>query len=672
MHFRYLFILFIISACNSSESLGIELENLANILDYSGTPNTPTDRSVFMFSDLGAWHGYALPEKENAGSFTGPFSMLERNGVWLSKSLSKFTIIDASTKEPIPIDQSKEIQIKSFPNKLHQSYFLEETGLKITAELIFISDRTALIKYTLDQAEIALHDSIQFVWSGTSFDNHILFSKDPKGIKLNFKALDDEGFINFSGVDFESIISDSSYILKSKPLFLEKRHSKEIIVTQSLCFSPQELEEERPIIEKGHKQSGACFLKNEARWKKQVHAVLSKLKPEFQHESHQRAVVKCVQTLNNNWRSPAGFLRHDGLFPSYNYKWFHGFWAWDSWKHAVSTAIFNPVLAQDQIRAMYDFQDEFGMIADCVYRDTIIEQHNWRNTKPPLSVWAILKVFEASQDTSFLEEMLPALEKYHQWWYRFRDHDQNGLCEYGSTDGSLIAAKWESGMDNAVRFDSSALVKNMEGAWSLTQESVDLNAYLCFEKTQLSTIYKILGMEAEARQFMVDADRLKQRIQQEFFNDSLNWFFDIDLESKQHIEIAGAEGWIPLFTRTATPAQAAKMLHVLLDTSKFATYIPFPILSADHPKFKPDGGYWRGPVWLDHSYFAIQSLMNYGLNEEAKKYTDQLINNLEGFKDTSDPIFENYHPLTGKGLESKHFSWSAAHLLLLMVDDDTE
>jgi putative isomerase len=29
--------------------------------------------------------------------------------------------------------------------------------------------------------------------------------------------------------------------------------------------------------------------------------------------------------------------------------------------------------------------------------------------------------------------MLPKLQRYHQWWYRNRDHNQNGLVEYGAT-----------------------------------------------------------------------------------------------------------------------------------------------------------------------------------------------------------------------------------------------
>lgn len=32
------------------------------------------------------------------------------------------------------------------------------------------------------------------------------------------------------------------------------------------------------------------------------------------------------------------------------------------------------------------------------------------------------------------------------------------------------------------------------------------------------------------------------------------------------------------------------------------------------------------------------------------------------------PIRENYDPMTGKGLKVNHFSWPAAHLLLLLQD----
>jgi len=43
--------------------------------------------------------------------------------------------------------------------------------------------------------------------------------------------------------------------------------------------------------------------------------------------------------------------------------------------------------------------------------------------------------------------------------------------------------------------------------------------------------------------------------------------------------------------------------------------------------------------------------------------------NTEGLVEKGPAIRENYHPITGKGLESYNFSWSAAHYLLLLIDE---
>ena len=39
-----------------------------------------------------------------------------------------------------------------------------------------------------------------------------------------------------------------------------------------------------------------------------------------------------------------------------SYKWFIGMWAWDSWKADVATADFNPELAKNNMRTLFDYQ----------------------------------------------------------------------------------------------------------------------------------------------------------------------------------------------------------------------------------------------------------------------------------------------------------------------------
>jgi putative isomerase len=85
----------------------------------------------------------------------------------------------------------------------------------------------------------------------------------------------------------------------------------------------------------------------------------------------------------------------------------------------------------------------------------------------------------------FLKQVYPYIVSFHNWWYTERDHNNNGLCEYGSTDGNLIVncynaknilcqsigrlqtAKWESGMDNSARFDNAKIVQNSPSAYLL-------------------------------------------------------------------------------------------------------------------------------------------------------------------------------------------------------------
>ncbi|MEG1543171.1 MAG: glycoside hydrolase, partial [Tannerellaceae bacterium] len=333
--------------------------------------------------------------------------------------------------------------------------------------------------------------------------------------------------------------------------------------------------------------------------------------------------------------------------------YFMGFWGWDSWKHAVALARFAPEVAKDQVRTMFDHQTSEGMIIDCVFPDSA--DNNTRDSKPPLAVWAVNEIYKQTGDSAFVSEMFPKLVTYYNWWFKHRDHNANGICEFGSVDGTLEAAAWESGMDNAIRFDDAVMVKNSEGAWSMNQESVDLNAFLALEHRLLTELSPVAGIAFDAPNRSAD-------VQNYFFSPDRRFFFDKRLDGG-FITEEGTEACIPLWTGIATKEQAADALVLFTDTAKFATFIPFPTIAADNPKFMP-AGYWRGPIWLDQVYFGISGLRRYGYKAEADAFTDQVFTRLDGLSADA-PIHENYDTHNGARLKAPHFSWSSAHLLLL-------
>jgi putative isomerase len=266
-----------------------------------------------------------------------------------------------------------------------------------------------------------------------------------------------------------------------------------------------------------------------------------------------------------------------------------------------------------------------------------------------------MEIYKETKDVDFLKEMFPKLVKYNRWWFLNRDHDKNGICEYGANNGLLKNARFESGMDNAVRFDTSKLVQNGPISWSMNQESVDLNAFLYLENRLLKQMAMIVN---QAYDDPFDAKKMDAY----FFDEKNGYYYDRVLEDG-FVKVEGTEAFIPLWTKMASKERAEEAIKMYQKPTKFSTYIPFPTVSTDHPEFQYDK-YWRGPVWIDQVYFGISGIRNYGHKEMADAYTDQIFTRLEGLAGDT-PIGENYDPSTGKRLRAPNFSWSSAHLLML-------
>ncbi len=655
---------FLLSGCSDTIDSELTVYTFTDILDIKDVPSQPEDLSVSCFSDLGAWHGFALPDISDSsvfGGFVGPFLMEENR--WLSQCLAKLIVYDVEKDRQIDLSHCPNPRLNFFPGLLIQLIQVDSISIKL--ELCFVSSRSALIRAVISNLSSETKQ-LRLGWEGDVFLDKAYFNQSPKGITVNFEKRD--AIVRLSlppEIELKVILLDNktSYCMDIGNSFcLSPGKSYKTYLIQSACFNFKEQKSEEKIIEGIFQDPEKSFLKNEERWNGYLKGILLTEDSWRGEKAYQDIAVKCLETLLVNWRSPAGDLTYSGLYPSYQR--FHGFWAWDSWKHAAALALFAPELAKDQIRTMFAYQDSYGMIPDVIRLNK--NYNNLRNTKPPLAAWAVWKVYEQTKDREFIAEMYSRLVSYHHWWYAFRDHDKNGLCEYGSTDGTLTAAAWESGMDNAIRFDNARMLQNGSYSWSMDRESVDLNSYLYAEKRYLSLMAKTLGNIKDENNFNRDAEALKLLIQNCMFDNETGYFYDIRLDGKGFCKIQGPEGWIPLWAGVATPEQAERVKYVLLDSTKFATYIPFPTVAADNGRFIPTyNGYWRGPVWLDQAYFAIKGLERYGYKKEAIEFTCKLFNRLEGLKKSAQPIYENYNPVNGNGLNARHFSWSAAHLLLL-------
>lgn len=652
-------------SCTQNGGQQAETEKLAdsrngyyNLINIKNAPKYERDRDCFVFSDLGSWIGYALPENEaneNTGGFVGPYMMTGRG--WIASTLAQPSMMVNGER----FDFARNIQTaKYYPGKLVQEFRNEQ--VYFVTELCYESAQTAVIRTSVRNISDKELD-ISLSYEGGLLGKNASLKAMDKGVLINTGVEDAQLAVRFLTANQVNVVGkDSLRVAEKVSLALASGAEYQGAYTETFAFDEASLQNE--LKAQSSMNVEQVFTKNEERWNGYLASIFKGESPYLKENKYRRVMVKAMITLVSNWRTPAGDILHDGCYPSYC--GFFGVWSWDSWKHASATALFNPELAKNEIRCLFDYQAENGMIPDYVSR--FKERINWRDTKPPLAAWAVMNVYENTGDKAFVEEMFDKLYKYHQWWYTDRDHDKNGVCEYGSTDGTLIAAAWESGMDNGVRFDEAEMLKNEpENAWSMNQENICLNSFLYAEKGYLAKMAQMLGKNELADKLTQEAKALKEHIQTKMFDPETGFFYDTRIGTGEFIKVMGAECWLPLWAGIATPEQARQVLDKMLDPTKFNSTVPLGTLEISHLRFRPTRGYWRGPVWIDQVYFGVMGLRKYGFDKEADMFVRKYIANAQGLL-TDGPIHENYNPLTGETLNCPNFGWSSAVTLRMLLN----
>ncbi len=772
-----------------------------NIIDRYGEPEQYRvfdkygNQQFNPFFDAGSWHGFLLPQSDELlGGFTGPMVIAQEYGVFIAKQFEQLLLINSQNNSVIDW-RSFNREIYALPGELVQQYRRED--LLVELRLRFVGERFALVKTNIQNLSTAPLP-LTLVWQG-ALNQHWQeselitdkftkwqprLSKDNSGVSVVLPEIRDKWNLLFSdgatytiqrSVPSKTHIDDNQSRYRSEhSITIAPKATFELFTVHSYFHHATEKVASQASLSKILNQPKSFWKQSEQRWRHYLDAV------NRAHTPYSVIQVKSIETLIGNWRSPAGAIKSHGVSPSVTARWFNGFWAWDSWKHAAALADIDIDLAKSVINSMFDYQvqvddnirpQDAGMVIDAIFYNKDSDRGgdggNWneRNTKPPLASWAVWKVFKANNSQQYLKEMLPKLVNYHQWWYRNRDHNKNGLVEYGATlhrfhndnNSNMVfnlqvehslpsqlksqckslqdnwyqctgissyrevihsidylaidigvqhGAGWESGMDNAARFGFISndqlsayshryylgdirkakrdwhveFLENtdMEGnilGFSIAQEFVELNSYLVLEKRLIAKMYRAIGKQALAETYIADADALAKKIEQCFYDELTEFYYDLKLSTeKKHSGVChgqllvhrgkGPEGWAPLWANVASTERAKKVVTHIMNKQEFNTKVPIPTLSKMSPAYDPDI-YWRGRVWLDQFYFAIEAMNNYGYEDDANVLINKFLTNASGLL-TADPIRENYNPQTGQMQGATNFSWSAAHLFMLL------
>lgn len=658
--FFLLFMVFLLPLCVGGK-VKYDQNQFVNILNIqTGNDSSPNG---YFFSDLGNWHGYGFNDESAikiTSGFRGPAFMGEKKmGLqWLSDSFGRMVLMENNTEIPY-----YNLSNDYLPGMLRQK--LQAGAISICLKAIFISSKTSIIEYELFNND-DIERNIDVVFNGeVSYKNAKCSIIDKKYIHVSVIDNVHNFVFSFQNNGKLYLLDNNHYEMRIDNNILKPGKRKTFYLY--CTYSPSTLKNDILIEHKNLESLSvvSLFKDNKKRWNKYINSILCRKTPYLRNEDYRNWAIKALMTLNTNWRNAAGDLKHGGIQPAAGH--FDAFWAWDSWIHAVAAAIFNPELAKEQMLTMFDYQTPEGMVIDLISLDK--RENNTLCSKPPIAGWATYMVYKRTKDKDFLRVMLPKLLKFHEWRYKYRDHDKNGLCEYGGIDNKVYMGQWESGMDVAVKFDGVKMLKNGEKAYSFDQESVELNCYLCAEKFYLAYMLEEVGEKNKADDFVREGVKLRKIIQELFYDEETGYFYDRKLGSGKLVKIIDISGWIPLFTGVATPEQAASVKRKMLDKDLFGTYFPFSSLNHKHPLYQPDKGYFRGQTWLNYTYFGIRGWKNYGFYDDAEKYTWLLPKRLKGLIEKGAPIQENWNSSNGEPMSAMHFGWSSAFSILLLTED---
>ena len=327
---------------------------------------------------------------------------------------------------------------------------------------------------------------------------------------------------------------------------------------------------------------------------------------------------------------------------------FHGIWNWDTAFHAVGVSRFDSKLATDQIEGFFDYMLEDGMLPDLVDTDGKVKIHS---SKPPVFAWAAYEVYKHTNDVEFLKRIYNRLVLNERFW---RTQRFDGKLFYydsykkGTEQENLTWAKWESGLDNSVRWDNGIV----------EYYPVDLNCYMFSFYENMSKISRLIGASLE--EWDCKAKEIAILIEETFWNETVGAYTDRNRFTNELSNCITPASFMPLFIKTASHERAESMAKMAADEQIFNSNMP--TVAYNNPEYSQN--YWRGPLWLNIAYFAAKGLKNYGFSV-ADDIKENILSLVYGIKDG---IFENYDTKNKKGLCCSNFSWSAVFIIEFILN----
>ena len=344
---------------------------------------------------------------------------------------------------------------------------------------------------------------------------------------------------------------------------------------------------------------------------------------------------------------------------------------WDTFFTAILASLFDKELAYKIAASILEETTEEGFIPNY----SCPNGKSTDRSQPPVGAYCILKLHKIHPNKEFLRRAYPKLKRWHLWWKKNRDGNEDGLLEWGTREGPVIrsgsftdssagtaqAARFESGLDNSPMYDEISLMDCKNGCKVMNLTDVGLNALYALDAWSLSVIARELGVDDDVA-FEKEWDELKRKI-----NDVL-WCEELGIYLNRYWDggfskVLSPTLFYPLLAGVVPPDKAKEMVkNHLLNEKEFWGKYAIPSVSFNHPAFK-DQNYWRGRIWAPMNYLVAEGLRRYGFYDISYLLAEKSIRLFLREWREETHVHENYNAISGDGDDVSNsepvYTWGA-------------
>jgi glycogen debranching enzyme len=237
----------------------------------------------------------------------------------------------------------------------------------------------------------------------------------------------------------------------------------------------------------------------------------------------------------------------------------------------------------------------------------------------PLFVVLAGEYYGRTADLTFVQSIWPNIERAMQWIDEYGDVDRDGFVEYmRQTPQGLAQQGWKDSQDSVFHADGQLAPPPIA--------LCEVQAYVYAARKHAAILARVLGMNDRSECFQRDAERLRQRFEQAFWDDELSMYVLALDGRKQPCRVRTSNAGHCLFGGIASADRAARVASQLVDDDLYSGW-GVRTLAAREVRYNPMS-YHNGSVWPHDNALIGAGLGRYALTTGSTKI-------LEGFHHAS-------------------------------------